>query len=232
MAIILNGAEQRPYLNGEVGEVWCNGIKRYPSGLYGFCFEIRVAEGAEWTFTLLNNYSGTVYWGDGTSDRYENGNTYTVSHVYRETGNYVVSMRGTCDQVSFFQKTSLRRVLTPFLPQTHPGHAYNHDYIFTDCYNLTEICDHLFDHWDRFIGSEQMFYNCKELTAIPPGLFDCFDDVEDPSRLVLLSWFARCEKIASAVPEIWNRFPESLHDGCFYRCTRAANYADIPADWK
>lgn len=32
MAIILNGVSYKPYHNGPVGEVWVNGIKRWPSG--------------------------------------------------------------------------------------------------------------------------------------------------------------------------------------------------------
>lgn len=32
MAIIFNGVLQKPYVNGEVHEVWCNDIKRWPSG--------------------------------------------------------------------------------------------------------------------------------------------------------------------------------------------------------
>jgi hypothetical protein len=47
--------------------------------------------------------------------------------------------------------------------------------------------------------------------------------------------FQGCTAITSAVPELWDttKWPSTrFRDRCFYNCTNAANYADIPVGWK
>ena len=38
--------------------------------------------------------------------------------------------------------------------------------------------------------------------------------------------------IISAVPTLWLSYPSAIGTGCFYNCTNATNYIDIPAAWK
>ena len=76
-------------------------------------------------------------------------------------------------------------------------------------------------------GFLQTFYNCSGLTGIPANLYTNCPNVTS---------YAYCHfgntGITSAVPELWNLTPQPTGTQCFWNCTNASNYADIPADWK
>ena len=47
--------------------------------------------------------------------------------------------------------------------------------------------------------------------------------------------FTGCSNVTSAVPTFWIQFPSIPsydYEECFAGCTKASNYASIPAGWK
>ena len=62
---------------------------------------------------------------------------------------------------------------------------------------------------------------------IPGGLFDPCPNVE-----TFYSCFSNSKGVRGNVPELWESHPDANGSVCFMGCTRATNYADIPAAWK
>jgi hypothetical protein len=101
---------------------------------------------------------------------------------------------------------------------------------FQYCASLLSIPTGLFDNCPNVTSFDSAFLNCASLTAIPAGLFDNCTAVTEFSYT-----FGNCTAITSAVPELWDtvKWPNvSGYTQCFYNCTNAANYADIPEGWK
>ena len=65
------------------------------------------------------------------------------------------------------------------------------------------------------------------LTSIPSNLFSNCNNV-----VAFFHSFIECVTISGNVPELWNMYPTADGSGCFYGCTNATNYGDIPAEWK
>ena len=76
------------------------------------------------------------------------------------------------------------------------------------------------------------FRSMYYLVTVPSDLFDGFNT--EGKSFNFDYCFQRCTNITSAVPELWNRTDMNIvsHRGCFGFCTNAANYNDIPDDWK
>lgn len=76
------------------------------------------------------------------------------------------------------------------------------------------------------------FNYCNSLTTVPTDLFDGFST--EGISVDFSYCFQGCSNITSAVPELWNRVDMNItsHTACFRGCTNAANYNDIPDDWK
>lgn len=68
---------------------------------------------------------------------------------------------------------------------------------------------------------------CQNLKYVPNNLFDKQTNIS-----VLSYCFFICENITSSVPELWLKFPNASKINCFYGCTNASNYSDIPDEWK
>lgn len=124
---------------------------------------------------------------------------------------------------------------------------------FAYCYKLKSISGSFFDSNPQATSFRQTFFS-SGLTSIPPGLFskcenvtnfsECFggcsfiksvpDDLfmNNPGVTNFTSCFAGCFGVTSNVPRLWETHPNAAHDGCFRNCTNAANYADIPEDWR
>ena len=92
---------------------------------------------------------------------------------------------------------------------------------------ITEIPASLFRNCPAVTSFSQVFDSCGELSSIPSDLFLNCPNVDN------FYWsFRNCQKVTSAVPELWNTHHATFHAGCFRYCSRASNYADIPAGWK
>lgn len=103
----------------------------------------------------------------------------------------------------------------------------------TSFYRCFYLCDLRSIPPDLFTGcvSAQSFYNCfysnSRLAEIPAGLFNGCTGANNFSQC-----FLNCSGVISSVPELWVDYPDSSHSLCYGNCSNAANYADIPADWK
>jgi hypothetical protein len=101
---------------------------------------------------------------------------------------------------------------------------------FADCTSLAAIPNGLFRYNTSVSDFSMCFYHCTSLVTMPQDLFyyntlytnfnSCFDgDIG----------------ITSNVPPLWSWYT-SLSDiqkqDCFQGCTNAANYADIPEEWR
>lgn len=71
-----------------------------------------------------------------------------------------------------------------------------------------------------------MFEGYTSLTSIPYTLFD------NTNITNVSSMFIGCRNITGPVPELWNNPQFTSYYGCFRGCTKASNYASIPASWK
>lgn len=79
------------------------------------------------------------------------------------------------------------------------------------------------------INLYRMFYNASTLVAIES---DFLSEVGSPANISQM--FYNASMVTSNLPEFWEReeFVAATHSGCFYGCTKAANYADVPTGWK
>lgn len=125
---------------------------------------------------------------------------------------------------------------------------------FSNCYNLAEMAEGMFLECVSAKYFDSTFSNCTALHgSIPQGLFDDCTEVESfkqcfyRTKIVEIPkdlfdkctkvkdfslTFSYCSNITSSVPELWNRTNIEEYTDCYYGCTNAANYADIPDDWK
>jgi len=62
---------------------------------------------------------------------------------------------------------------------------------------------------------------------MPSDIFDNCLSVED-----FRYCFSGCVNMQGVAPDLWNRIPEPLGEGCFQSCVSLSNYASIPAGWK
>lgn len=99
---------------------------------------------------------------------------------------------------------------------------------FGGCVSLRSIPAGLFSRCTKITSFEGTFRDCA-LTSIPAGLFDNCPDV-----INFRGTFGGCTAITGAVPTLWEDYtitPENSWQ-CFYGCTNAANYDEIPPAWK
>lgn len=87
---------------------------------------------------------------------------------------------------------------------------------------------------------ESLFINNPKLTTISRICIGCLLLLEVPEHLFANNLeivtadqsFYECQKIVSAVPELWLRPLITGFLQCYFNCTSAANYASIPSNWK
>jgi hypothetical protein len=89
--------------------------------------------------------------------------------------------------------------------------------------SITEIPDNLFDSMAKLEDISRCFFDCDKMTYVP---FDLFNNCNELNNATQCFW--GCESITSKVPELWNK--ETIVDskGCYYNCSKAENYNDIP----
>lgn len=96
---------------------------------------------------------------------------------------------------------------------------------------LTRIPDGVFNKLSGLRHAYAIFYGDSgvpsQIAYVPAQLFDNCTALEDIDL-----GFSGCRKITSNVPPLWESHPDISHRSCFYGCTNAANYGDIPADWR
>lgn len=186
-------------------------------------------------------------------------NAVVMKSLYANTGIdsiapnlFTTNSKITDVSYSFYQCPNITSI--PHTLFSSNAHITNFSYCFSECSNLTSIPADLFTANTQATNFSYCFYNCSTLTNIPTGLFTantqatnfsrCFSRCGEltsiPADLFTANMqamnfdhcFNGCNNITSAVPELWKTHPNARHSRCFYGCTKAANYADIPADWK
>ena len=184
---------------------------------------------------------------------------YHVSHAYADTEPHQVTLYGVLSDMLFWHndeepaKNYLLSVDTPF-PENR---ITSFTFTFQNCTSLASIPTGLFDNCPNVTDFNSAFDGCASLTSIPGGLFDNCTEVtsfsstfqnctsmasiptglfDNCTAVIRFDYvFSDCRAITSAVPELWDttKWPNvTAHTACFFNCTNAANYADIPAGWK
>ena len=101
---------------------------------------------------------------------------------------------------------------------------------FGVCENLTKIPQGLFDKNINVTNFRSLFWDCTSLVTTPFNLFDNNINTTD-----FAGCFDGCLAVTSALPDVWNKekFP-NVSNGSRYAlgCTKAANYAEIPSNFK
>lgn len=99
---------------------------------------------------------------------------------------------------------------------------------FCGCTGLSSIPEAVFSSNTKAESFYGTFKECANLTTVPENLFASNNAVTDFSFA-----FYVCTGITGNVPELWATHSETeQYTDVFYGCTNAANYADIPADWR
>lgn len=102
--------------------------------------------------------------------------------------------------------------------------------IFSNNRTLKKISPDIFKLSPNVKNLSGCFGGCVNLSeGIREDMFDYLDEISDVSNL-----FYYCSSITANVPRLWERAEANKinHYACYYGCTNAANYNDIPEDWK
>ncbi|HOM01558.1 MAG TPA: dockerin type I domain-containing protein [Acetivibrio sp.] len=218
-----------------------------------FMFKIRTTKDNEvYGFPIISfseTYNIVVYWGDGSTSTITDYSSR--EHKYQSAGIFTIKVISFDFMPLRFKKDkNLIEVLTP-LPDIGTNNFYE---FFSDCSNLTNIPEGLFDNNIYVTNFRWCFANCSSLTEIPKGLFDnnvnvtdfnsCFRDcenlVEIPEGLFdnnlsvtdFASCFWGCKNLTGLAPDLWMRSNVKYSNSCFYGCTKLSNYDEIPGGWR
>lgn len=130
--------------------------------------------------------------------------------------------------------TNLQQVCGKLFSGTDTKHrSVQMQSMFYGCSSLLSVPSDLFEGLPTMpyndYGIRQIFQQCSALRTVPSGLFDSatFADCGNVDNAFFL-----CSAITSPVPELWISHPNASHYRCFFGCGNAANYNDIPDDWK
>lgn len=98
---------------------------------------------------------------------------------------------------------------------------------FEACNSLVSIPSDLFNGCTALASVRECFLRCYALGSVPSSLF-----LHTPNITNFASCFYDCRNITSAVPELWLSFPNANGNDCYWNCTDASNYEDIPSAWR
>lgn len=98
---------------------------------------------------------------------------------------------------------------------------------FHGCRELMSISADIFAGCAAATHFMNTFAADRKLATIPASLFNGCPNIDNFD-----STFQFCEAITSSVPTLWTRENVSWHRSCFGKCTKAANYEQIPSNWK
>lgn len=137
---------------------------------------------------------------------------------------------------SFSRCTSLKEIPSKVF-EIDGRRVYDLNDAFNHCESLTSIPNGLFDYIKCY-SFVDTFYQCTNIEYVPADLFDICTPAGS-TNVMFASCFYNCNGITSSVPELWNKGytppPEwAFHafDNCFYGCTNADNWEDIPSPWR
>lgn len=178
-----------------------------------------------------------MYWGYNPETGELGSETHDNSKVYSDAGEHYLVLMSDND-LKFPDHLSVRVLYNDISNHLIKIEKYKnykpvlakegYGWYFKNYKKLQKIVTGIFDQ--NITDFESCFYKCSSLTSIPDGLFDNNTAVTN-----FRSCFGDCSSITSAVPELWNttKWPNVTEKSlCFSGCTKAANYPEIPDDWK
>ena len=177
------------------------------------------------TFTLKISGEDLSLLINGEEQNVSSGIPFSKSIVNTGTAKLTASR---ITSISFENNTALRKIKNAFPLWSSDVDTFSN--CFRRCTGLTTIPSNLFDNNTAVTDFNSCFYNCTSLTTIPSDLFD-----NNTAVTSFNGCFGGCTSLTSTVPTLWDetKWPEvALYNRCFRDCTSAANYADIPSDWK
>ena len=184
---------------------------------------------------MLSNYTGVIPSQLFTGCVIDSNDTLTIERILAFTSSSIPN-----DLFSYFGCwLDLESVLYQYYGETIPESLFKNLKISNFKWGLwnTHITQLPSKMFENCIFASNMYFNyafsgCDSLTTVPSDLFDGFNT--EGISFYFSYCFQRCSNITSAVPELWNRTDMNIvsHTGCFRGCTNAANYNDIPDDWK
>lgn len=200
--------------------------------------------------------SGLIDWGDGII---EDGAS-TLYHKYSSTGTYHITITGdNFSSICFSRGSGIYNPqaqalisIDTKLPTIIGNDLSNLCYA---CINLLEIPYGLLDNCSLVENFSDSFNYCTSIAEIPDNLFtncinaknvrNCFNTcssiISIPNNIFvnclelndITACFANCVGVVTSVPNLWDTYLNNInHRSCFRRCTNAANYLDIPSDWR
>lgn len=99
---------------------------------------------------------------------------------------------------------------------------------FYECTELETIGNGLFYYNLNALDFFMCFSGCTALTNVGTNMFQGSQE-----SVRFRAFMMGCSSITSAVPALWNLFPNAQSTAlAFQGCTNAANYNQIPNDWK
>ena len=172
-------------------------------------------------FTFAHNlyeFVGTIDWGDGTTDTY-NEPEYSPSHEYPNDGTeYTITAKGIITRL-YADSNSFRQCLKEIIHIGDCGITLMEG-AFYGCYNLQTIPEGLFDKCTEVTSFRETFNGCSSLQTIPEGLFDKCTEVTD-----FRSTFGGCSSL-KVIPEGLFRYNTKVTS---FNCTfEGSGITEIP----
>ena len=210
---------------------------------------LNISSRAGGTFEYSHNivgFVGTIDWGDGTKDTF-NEAVNNPTHEYLNDGQeYTITAKGSIKGLRQGSNDQpFQRCLKEII---HIGDCgiTTIDYAFLYCRNLKTIPEGLFDYCTEvtsFFGT----FEETGITEIPVGLFDKCTKVTDFAKT-----FEGCTALTGESPytiinvdgqdvkvHLYERanYPEyftapTSYWSCFYNCTKLTDYSSIPSGWR
>ena len=195
-----------------------------------FAFTIFTTASALTFGVYIYSFSGTVYWGDGTSEAATTNYLRPyLTHTYANVGVYQIKLIGNIYNLRFNAGYSAR-LLTVDSPFPRPVYADGHSAtsislteVFDGCSNLINIPKALFQNFRgvEITGLNNLFRNCISLPAFPNRLFDGLTFSENGS-LAAEGMFRGCRAVREFPTDIFSNpgfelvvSVRNLFSGCY-----------------
>lgn len=138
------------------------GMKWLIDVLGGTTFTIPLEQFDEETGAVAMNYSFEVDWGDGSSDTVTAYNDANAAHLYSTTGQYTITINGTCERIAFNYGTNRNDILE--VTQWDNIVLKDMAFAFYGCSNLTLTATDIPDT-SGVKNFQQAFDSCDVLTT-------------------------------------------------------------------
>ena len=212
-------------------------VASYSAPMPTSLLSLNTSSRASETFYFQHNvkgFVGTVDWGDGTIDTYDELTYNSIDHAYpNDSKEYIITVKGNIEGLEAFGE-SFQQCLKEIV---HIGDCgiTSMDGAFRNCSNLVTIPEGLFDKCTEITILEWTFSNCKNLQSIPKGLFDKCTEVTS------FYWtFANCISLQTIPEGLFDYNTKvtsfrgvfgcsgitSIPEGLFDHCTEVTSFED------